>query len=252
MAHVSQLMNQIWQKEELLRQVDRLRESNPMLGHRGCRLGLLYPEVTEMQVRAIFEAVCTAYGEGVQVEPEIMVPLVATRAELEHQAAIIHRVARLVMGGHGLQVSYQVGTMIEVPRAALLADQIAECADFFSFGTNDLTQTTLGMSRDDSARFLSHYIQNKVLTDDPFQVLDIAGVGQLIRLAVERGRSTKPNLKTGICGEQGGDAASIAFFGSIDIDYVSCSPYRVPLARLAAAQVAIRNDETTQTQRALA
>jgi pyruvate, orthophosphate dikinase len=243
MAHVSQLMNQIWQKEVLLRQVDRLRESNPMLGHRGCRLGMVYPEITETQVRAIFEAVCTAHGEGIQVKPEIMVPLVATREELEHQAEIIHRIAQQVMGEHGIQLSYAVGTMIEVPRAALLAHQIAEHADFFSFGTNDLTQTTMGMSRDDSGHFLSHYIQNKVLTDDPFQVLDTEGVGQLIQMAVERGRSTRPSLKTGICGEQGGDAASIAFCSSIGMDYVSCSPYRVPLARLAAAHVEIMNSQ---------
>jgi len=240
MAHMAQLMEQIWQKEALLRQIDRLREANPMLGHRGCRLGLVYPEVTEMQVRAIFEAACTAHGEGVQVHPEVMVPLVMSPEELRHQRAVIDQVAQAVMGAHGLTLAYSVGTMIELPRAALLAHRIAEHADFFSFGTNDLTQTTLGMSRDDSSRFLSHYIMHKVLPEDPFQVLDQEGVGQLITLGTERGRTTNPNLKVGICGEHGGDAQSIAFCNSIGMNYVSCSPFRVPLARLAAAQVAIR------------
>lgn len=240
MAHMAQLMDQIWQKEALLRQIDRLREANPMLGHRGCRLGLVYPEVTEMQVRAIFEAACTAHGEGVQVHPEVMVPLVMSPEELRHQRAVIDRIAQAVMGAHGLTLAYSVGTMIELPRAALLAHRIAEHADFFSFGTNDLTQTTLGMSRDDSGRFLSHYIMHKVLPEDPFQVLDQEGVGQLIALGTERGRTTNPNLKVGICGEHGGDAQSIAFCNSIGMNYVSCSPFRVPLARLAAAQVAIR------------
>jgi phosphoenolpyruvate synthase/pyruvate phosphate dikinase len=241
MAHVAQLMEQIWQKEAVLRQVDRLREANPMLGHRGCRLGLVYPEVTEMQVRAIFEAACTAHGAGVQVYPEIMVPLVMTAEELRHQREVIDRVAQVVMGAHGLTLPYSVGTMIELPRAALLADRIARHADFFSFGTNDLTQTTLGMSRDDSGRFLSHYILHKVLPEDPFQVLDEEGVGQLIAWGVQRGRTTQPGLKVGICGEHGGDAQSIAFCSAIGMDYVSCSPFRVPLARLAAAQVAIGN-----------
>ena len=239
MAHMAQLMEQIWQKEGLLRQVDRLREANPMLGHRGCRLGLVYPEVTEMQVRAIFEAACTAHGEGVQVRPEVMVPLVMTAEELRHQRAVIDRVAQAVMGAHGLSLPYSVGTMIELPRAALMAHRIAEHADFFSFGTNDLTQTTLGMSRDDSSRFLSHYILHKVLPEDPFQVLDQDGVGQLIAMGTERGRTTNARLKVGICGEHGGDPQSIAFCSSIGMDYVSCSPFRVPLARLAAAQVAI-------------
>jgi pyruvate,orthophosphate dikinase len=239
MAHVAQLMEQIWQKESLLRQADRLREANPMLGHRGCRLGLVYPEVTEMQVKAIFEAACTAIGEGIGVTPEIMVPLVSTAEELRHQAELIHRVAQEVMGAHGMKFDYTVGTMIELPRAALMAHQIAKHADFFSFGTNDLTQTTLGMSRDDSGRFLSHYILRKVLPDDPFQVLDQEGVGQLIEIGVERGRKTNPKLKVGICGEHGGEARSIGFCHHIGMDYVSCSPFRVPLARLAAAQVAI-------------
>jgi pyruvate,orthophosphate dikinase len=240
LAHVAQLTAEISQRETLLRQVDRLREVNPMLGHRGCRLGLVYPEVTEMQVRAIFEAACTVQAEGIQVLPEIMVPLVATPAELLNQSEIIHRIAQEVIGAHGMSLEYTVGTMIELPRAALVADRVAEHAQFFSFGTNDLTQTTLGMSRDDSARFLPSYIVHKVLPDDPFQVIDREGVGQLIELGIERGRKSNPQLKVGVCGEHGGEARSIAFFHSLGIDYVSCSPFRVPLARLAAAQAAIR------------
>jgi pyruvate,orthophosphate dikinase len=226
-----------------LRQVDRLREVNPMLGHRGCRLGLVYPEVTEMQVRAIFEAACTVHSEGVEVLLEIMVPLVATPVELLNQSEIIHRIAREVTGAHGLTLDYKVGTMIELPRAALVANRIAQHADFFSFGTNDLTQTTLGMSRDDSAHFLPSYIVHKVLPDDPFQAIDEEGVGQLVQLGIERGRSTNPQLKAGVCGEHGGDARSIAFFNGIGVDYVSCSPFRVPVARLAAAQAAIRGSQ---------
>ncbi|MCC6457234.1 MAG: pyruvate, phosphate dikinase [Caldilineaceae bacterium] len=243
MSHVAQLISQISERETLLRQVDRLREVNPMLGHRGCRLGLVYPEVTEMQVRAIFEAACTVKSEGIEVLLEIMVPLVATSVELLNQSEIIHRVAREVTGAHGLTLDYKVGTMIELPRAALVADRIAQHADFFSFGTNDLTQTTLGMSRDDSAHFLPSYIVHKVLPDDPFQVIDEEGVGQLIQLGVERGRATNPQLKTGICGEHGGNPRSIAFFNRVGVDYVSCSPFRVPIARLAAAQAAIRSSQ---------
>lgn len=243
MTHIAQLMDEVWQKQALLRQVERLREANPMLGHRGCRLGLVFPEVTEMQVRAIFDAACTAHGEGVQVLPEVMVPLIATREELRLQAEVIHRVASEVMGAHGITLDYRVGTMIELPRAALMAHQIAEHADFFSFGTNDLTQTTFGMSRDDSSNFLPHYIQRKILPEDPFQVLDSEGVGQLIEIGITRGRQTKPTLKVGICGEHGGEAKSIAFCSKIGLDYVSCSPFRVPLARLAAAQVAIRTSK---------
>jgi pyruvate, orthophosphate dikinase len=241
MSHVAQLIAQISQREALLRQVDRLREVNPMLGHRGCRLGLVYPEVTEMQVRAIFEAACTVKSQGMTVLLEIMVPLVATPVELLHQSEIIHRIAQEVAGSHGLTLEYQVGTMIELPRAALVANRIAQHADFFSFGTNDLTQTTLGMSRDDSAHFLPSYIVHKVLPDDPFQVIDEEGVGQLIQLGIERGRSTNPQLKAGVCGEHGGNPRSIAFFNSVGVDYVSCSPFRVPIARLAAAQAAIRS-----------
>ena len=239
MSHVAQLIAKISERETLLRQVDRLREVNPMLGHRGCRLGLVYPEVTEMQVRAMFEAACTVQSEGMEVLLEIMVPLVATPVELLHHSEIIHRIAKEVSGAHGLTLAYKVGTMIELPRAALVANRIAQHADFFSFGTNDLTQTTLGMSRDDSAHFLPSYIVHKVLADDPFQVIDEEGVGQLVQLGIERGRSTNPTLKAGVCGEHGGDPRSIAFFNGIGVDYVSCSPFRVPVARLAAAQAEI-------------
>jgi pyruvate,orthophosphate dikinase len=233
------LLDRIDEKRRLLRQVERLREANPMLGHRGCRVGLTYPEVTRMQVRAIFEAACQVQGEGKVVKPEIMVPLVSTAEELRHQSDLIREVARAVMGEHGMTIDYTVGTMIELPRAALTADKIAAYADFFSFGTNDLTQTTFGLSRDDSSRFLSNYVEHKILADDPFQVLDREGVGQLIQLGTERGRSVKPKLKVGICGEHGGEPRSIAFCHEVGLDYVSCSPFRVPVARLAAAQAAL-------------
>jgi pyruvate,orthophosphate dikinase len=232
-------LDEIDGKRKLLQQVERLREANPMLGHRGCRLGLIYPEVTRMQVRAIFEAACEVQGEGVEVLPEIMVPLVSIAEELRNQAELIHEVARQVLGGHGMDIPYTVGTMIELPRAALTADKIAEHADFFSFGTNDLTQTTFGLSRDDSGRFLSKYVEVKILPDDPFQVLDREGVGELVKIGTERGRSVKPGLKVGICGEHGGEPRSIAFCHLTGLDYVSCSPFRVPVARLAAAQAAL-------------
>ena len=232
-------LDSIDSKRKLLQQVERLREANPMLGHRGCRLGLIYPEVTRMQARAVFEAACQVAGEGVEVKPEIMVPLVSTAEELRNQAELINEVARDVLGAHGMSIDYTVGTMIELPRAALTADKIAEYADFFSFGTNDLTQTTFGLSRDDSGRFLSKYVEVKILPDDPFQVLDREGVGQLIKMGTERGRSVKPNLKVGICGEHGGEPRSIAFCHLTGLDYVSCSPFRVPVARLASAQAAL-------------
>ena len=236
---MDKLLDEIDGKRKLLHQVERLREANPMLGHRGCRLGLIYPEVTRMQARAIFEAACEVAGEGGSVKPEIMVPLVSIAEELRNQADLINEVARKVLGEHGMNIPYTVGTMIELPRAALTADKIAEYADFFSFGTNDLTQTTFGLSRDDSGRFLSKYVEVKVLPDDPFQVLDRDGVGQLVRIGTERGRSVKPDLKVGICGEHGGEPRSIAFCHMIGLDYVSCSPFRVPVARLAAAQAAL-------------
>lgn len=243
------LLDEINSKRQLLQQVERIKEMNPMLGLRGCRLGMLYPEITRMQVRAIFEAACQVQGEGTKVIPEIMIPLVSTAEELHHQAELVHEVGKQIMGEHGMTIDYTVGTMIELPRAALTASQIAEHADFFSFGTNDLTQTTFGLSRDDSGRFLSKYIDTKVISDDPFQVLDRDGVGQLVKIGTERGRSVKPNLKVGICGEHGGEPNSIAFFDEIGIDYVSCSPFRVPIARLAAAQVALKDDKQSAADR---
>jgi pyruvate, orthophosphate dikinase len=228
-------------RDELMRVVDSLRETNPMLGHRGCRLGITYPEITEMQARAIFEAAVRVVRRGVDVRPEIMIPLVATAKELEHQRAIIDRVAGQVLRTMGIDLPYLVGTMIELPRAALTAGEIARHADFFSFGTNDLTQTTLGLSRDDASRFLPTYFDLGILADDPFQVLDEEGVGRLIRHGSTEGRAVRPDLKLGICGEHGGEPKSVAFFHRHGLDYVSCSPYRVPVARLAAAHAALEH-----------
>ena len=217
-----------------------LAESNPMLGHRGCRLGVVYPEITEMQARAIFEAAANSQKAGVVVLPEVMIPLVMTLEEFHAQAAIIRRVADEVMAATKQKFAYLVGTMIELPRAALMAAEIAREAEFFSFGTNDLTQTTMGLSRDDAGRFLPFYVAEKILPEDPFESLDVVGVGQLVRMGTERGRATRPTLKVGICGEHGGDPQSIYFFNEVGLDYVSCSPFRVPVARLAAAQAALR------------
>ena len=239
LADMDTLLDDIDEKRQLLHHVNKIREANPMLGFRGCRLGLLFPEVTRMQIRAIFEAACQVKGERKQVTLEIMVPLVSISEELAQQKTLIDEVAQQVTGEHGMRIEYEVGTMIELPRAALTADKIAEHAAFFSFGTNDLTQTTFGLSRDDSGRFLPAYVDRKILTDDPFQVLDREGVGELVRIGAERGRSVKPDLKVGICGEHGGDAQSIAFCNEIGLNYVSCSPYRVPVARLAAAHAAL-------------
>jgi len=226
-------------RPELSRIVDALRETNPMLGHRGCRLGISYPEITEMQGRAIFEAAVRASRRGIDVRPELMIPLVATRREFEHQRNILVAQAEEVLGGMGEPVSYAIGTMIELPRAALMAGDIAQSAEFFSFGTNDLTQTTFGLSRDDAGRFLPSYVEKGIFPEDPFQVLDQDGVGRLIRMAVDEGRKTRPGLKVGICGEHGGDPRSVKFCHRIGLDYVSCSPYRVPIARLAAAHAAL-------------
>ncbi|HEU4819715.1 MAG TPA: pyruvate, phosphate dikinase, partial [Qipengyuania sp.] len=223
--------------EHLKRRAAELHEFNPMLGHRGCRLGITYPEIYEMQARAIFEAACAVEGEA--PVPEIMVPLVATRRELELLKALIDRTAQAVFGETGRSVEYLVGTMIELPRAALMAGEIAQEAEFFSFGTNDLTQTTLGVSRDDAGRFLTAYVEQGIFARDPFVSLDIEGVGQLVELAAERGRAARPEIKLGICGEHGGDPASIAFCEAVGLDYVSASPYRVPIARLAAAQASL-------------
>jgi pyruvate,orthophosphate dikinase len=225
-------------KAELARIVESLRETNPMLGHRGCRLGITYPEITEMQGRAIFEAAVRAKKRGIDVHVEIMVPLVAAAKEFTHQQAILEDVARQVLGPLG-PVHYEIGTMIELPRAALTASEIAAHAAFFSFGTNDLTQTTLGLSRDDAGRFLPNYVEHGIFPNDPFQVLDTTGVGKLINMAITDGRKARPGLKAGICGEHGGEPQSIAFCHSAGLDYVSCSPFRVPIARLAAAQAAL-------------
>ena len=215
------------------------RETNPMLGHRGCRLGIAFPAVTRMQARAILSAALTCAAEGLHVEPEIMVPLVADPEELRRQRDLIDETAEDVFAARGRRLPYRVGTMIELPRAALLADQIAAYADFFSFGTNDLTQTTYGLSRDDAGRFLPLYIEQGIFAADPFQVLDRAGVGQLVATATRLGRQTRPGLVLGICGEHGGEPSSIAFAHEIGLDYVSCSPFRLPIARLAAAHAAL-------------
>jgi pyruvate, orthophosphate dikinase len=226
--------------ETMRRRAAELAEANPMLGHRGCRLGITYPEIYEMQARAIFEgAIAVAKESGAAPVPEIMIPLIATRHELEITRAQVDAVAHKVFAETGTTIEYTVGTMIELPRAALLAGQIAEVADFFSFGTNDLTQTVFGLSRDDAGKFLPAYIEQGILAKDPFVSIDIEGVGEMVRIAVAKGRAVKPDLKLGICGEHGGDPASIAFCEKVGLDYVSCSPYRVPIARLAAAQAAL-------------
>ena len=228
-------------RAELAHVVESLRETNPMLGHRGCRLGISYPEITEMQGRAIFEAALRAKRRGVDVRPEIMIPLVADYREFDNQRAVLCDVADKVLGAMGESLDYTIGTMIELPRAALTADEIAQRAEFFSFGTNDLTQTTYGLSRDDAGRFLPGYVDRGIFPDDPFQVLDQSGVGKLITLAVAAGRSVRPQLKVGICGEHGGEPRSVKFCHAIGLDYVSCSPYRVPIARLAAAHAALES-----------
>ena len=224
----------------LWERVQGLHEANPMLGHRGCRLGVVFPEITEMQVRAIFEAAVKVQRKGVKVLPEIMIPLVSTPKELELQATVVHRVASEVMSETNEPIEYLVGTMIELPRAALVADKIAETAQFFSFGTNDLTQTAYGISRDDAGKFLPFYLDAQIFKEDPFQALDQEGVGELVKIGTERGRKTRADLKVGICGEHGGEPQSIEFCHQAGLDYVSCSPYRVPIARLAAAQAALK------------
>jgi pyruvate,orthophosphate dikinase len=229
--------------EEVRAKVNALHEINPMLGHRGCRLGITYPEITEMQARAIMEAACQLTKEGVKVYPEIMIPLVGTKTELANQKVLVKNTAEQVQQEYKVKVDYLIGTMIEVPRAALTANEIAEEAEFFSFGTNDLTQMTFGFSRDDAGKFLAEYEQKQILPDDPFQILDQTGVGQLVEMAVKKGRETRPNLKIGICGEHGGEPRSVGFCHRVGMNYVSCSPYRVPIARLAAAQEVIRTSK---------
>jgi pyruvate,orthophosphate dikinase len=226
-------------KKKLLARVEQLHEFNPMLGNRGCRLGIGHPEISAMQARAVFEAAVIVQKEGIKVRPEIMIPLVGFKRELDLQIEVVHQVAREVQAEKKVKLSYQVGTMIEVPRGALTADEVAQSAEFFSFGTNDLTQTALGMSRDDSGSFLPNYAELEIVNKNPFATIDQTGVGQLVEIAVAKGRKVKPGLKIGICGEHGGDPASIHFFEKAGLDYVSCSPFRVPVARLAAAQAAL-------------
>ncbi|TSC95330.1 MAG: pyruvate,orthophosphate dikinase, partial [Parcubacteria group bacterium Athens1014_10] len=226
-------------KEKLLIRVEELHEVNPMLGHRGCRLGIVYPEITEMQVKAIVSAACELAKEKEKIIPEIMVPLVGHVNELKNQKELIKKVAQETMKSYGVKIKYMVGTMIEVPRAAVTANEIAQEAEFFSFGTNDLTQMGFGFSRDDAGKFIKIYIKDKILEEDPFQVLDQNGIGQLVKIGVEKGRKTKKDLKVGICGEHGGEPSSVIFCHNVGLNYVSCSPYRVPIARLAAAQAVI-------------
>jgi len=232
--------------EKIRERVHQLAETNPMLGLRGCRLGILYPEITEMQARAIFEAVCNVAREGVKVIPEVMVPLVSHKNEIKVQKDIINRVAHEVFEEKGMKIKYMIGTMIELPRSAITADEIAEYAEFFSYGTNDLTQTTFGFSRDDVAKFVPLYIEMGILKNDPFKTLDQPGVGDLIKMGIERGRKTRPEIEIGICGEHGGDPASVEFCHRVGMNYVSCSPYRVPIARLAAAQAAVKDKKEIQ------
>ena len=224
---------------DLRLRVESMSESNPMLGYRGCRLGISYPEITRMQASAIFEAAAQVQGEGIEVHPEIMVPLTTFAAEFKNQAALIREMASIVEKSTGAKLNYKVGTMIEIPRACLRAGEIAEDAEFFSFGTNDLTQTTLGMSRDDANSFLPQYLEHEIIKNNPFSTIDELGVGEMIKIASERGRATRKDLKIGICGEHGGDPKSIKLCNKIGLSYVSCSPNRVPVARLAAAQAAL-------------
>ncbi len=225
--------------------IESLHETNPMLGHRGCRLGIVFPEITEMQAQAIFEAACEVKKSGVEVKPEIMIPLVGHVNELKLQKDVVDKVAIEVTRKYGIELHYTVGTMIEIPRAAITADEIAEVAEFFSFGTNDLTQTAFGMSRDDAGKFLRYYVDHDILQYDPFQRIDEGGVGKLMKIGVELGRKARPNLKIGICGEHGGEPNSVKFCHRAGLDYVSCSPFRVTLARLAAAQAAIEDKKVT-------
>ncbi len=252
LPHESGLINQLAEKigatvEKISARIAELHEFNPMLGHRGCRLGIVYPEISEMQARAVFEAAAKVQKEGIKVKPEIMIPLVGFPKELQLQIEVVHQVAAEVMKEQKVKINYLVGTMIEIPRAALVADDIAKDAQFFSFGTNDLTQTTLGMSRDDSGSFLPRYQELEIVKQNPFASVDQTGVGKLMDMAVKLGRTTRPDIKLGICGEHGGDPSSVKFCHRIGLDYVSCSPYRVPVARLAAAQAALEERRKAAT-----
>ncbi|HJX85458.1 MAG TPA: putative PEP-binding protein, partial [Candidatus Angelobacter sp.] len=251
LEHTNGDPGEIKKTKAILQRVEGLHELNPMLGHRGCRLGITYPEISEMQARAIFEAAVHAKKAGITVIPEIMIPLVGLIKEYTDQEAIIRRVAGEVFEREGATVEYLVGTMIELPRACLIADQIASEAEFFSFGSNDLTQTTFGFSRDDVSKFLPVYLERGMFKQDPFAVLDREGVGELIKIAIERGRKARPRIKIGVCGEHGGDPSSVQFLDSVGLDYVSCSPYRVLTARLAVAQAnaaSMKGGETGATR----
>jgi pyruvate,orthophosphate dikinase len=228
--------------ERIQQRVKELHEFNPMLGFRGCRLGIVFPEISEMQSRAVFEAAAEVQKAGIKVKPEVMIPLVGFKRELDLQVEVVHRVAKQVMAEKKVKLNYLVGTMIEVPRGALTADEIAQTAEFFSFGTNDLTQTCLGMSRDDSGSFLPPYTELEIVKKNPFASIDQTGVGQLMKIAVAKGSASRPGIKLGICGEHGGDPDSVKFCHRIGLTYVSCSPYRVPVARLAAAQAALEEE----------
>jgi pyruvate,orthophosphate dikinase len=239
---IDDLLEAYGKKTRILKRVESLREENPMLGLRGVRLGMLVPELTTMQVRAVFEAACQVTRDGIDVHPEIMIPLTSHVNELKYQRRILEEEAQRVMEEQGMEVAYKFGTMIEIPRAALTADQIATYAEFFSFGTNDLTQTTFGVSRDDAETgFLVDYMENKILPNNPFATIDRDGVGELMAIAVRKGRSVNPDLECGICGEHGGDPESIVQCHHMGLTYVSCSPFRVPVARLAAAHAALND-----------
>jgi pyruvate,orthophosphate dikinase len=240
----------IEEKKKLLAKVTELHEFNPMLGLRGCRLGIMFPEISEMQIRAIIEAAVEVAKSGMKVLPEIMIPLTASLGEMKVTKKQVVEIAEAILKKENIKIDYKVGTMIEIPRAALLADKIAEEAEFFSFGTNDLTQTTFGFSRDDAGKIINYYVDKGILEKDPFQILDQEGVGQLIKLAIEKGRSTRKDLKVGICGEHGGEPSSVKFCHRVGMNYVSCSPYRVPIARLAAAQAAIEEKKMAKTLKA--
>jgi pyruvate,orthophosphate dikinase len=224
---------------KIKQRVKELHEFNPMLGFRGCRLGIVYSEISEMQARAVFEAAAEVQKAGIKVKPEVMIPLVGFKKELDLQVAVVHAAAKAVMAEKKVKLNYLVGTMIEIPRGALTADEIAQTAEFFSFGTNDLTQTCLGMSRDDSGSFLPPYAELEIIKTNPFASIDQTGVGELMRIAVEKGNQGRPGIKLGICGEHGGDPNSVKFCHKLGLNYVSCSPFRVPVARLAAAQAAL-------------
>ncbi|MFA5747700.1 MAG: putative PEP-binding protein, partial [Candidatus Absconditabacterales bacterium] len=238
---IEELSKEMGVSVEVLKvKIESLHEFNPMLGHRGCRLVITYPEIAEMQTEAVISATCELKKEGVDARPEIMIPLVGFKSELDFNTEIVRRKAKEVMEKYGMEIEYKLGTMIEVPRGAITADKIAETAEFFSFGTNDLTQMSLGFSRDDAGKFIKEYVNKNIFEKDPFQTLDKEGVGELIKMAVEKGKKTRPDIKLGICGEHGGDPESIKFCHKIGLTYVSCSPFRVPIARLSAAHAALK------------